>query len=53
MIKAEIIEGETKKQLKTNLNNFYLKNTNIKIVNIKYILTNFDDYTAIITYETI
>lgn len=51
-IKGDVLTSKVNKNnYIDNLNDFYRKNPNIKIIDIKHIITNFDDYTALITYE--
>ena len=51
MLKTTAITGETLKKYIQNLNDFWNKNKNIEVINIKHFITNYDDYTAIITVK--
>lgn len=60
MYKVVIIKGETltsktnsQKSFDVALNKFYAENPDIKVIHIKYFVTNIDDYTAIITYRKV
>ena len=51
MIKTKIILGETLKQYEIALNEFYMTNKTIEIIDIYHTIRSFDDYIAIITYK--
>ena len=51
MYKTVTVSGETLKRYVDNLNKFYAENKNFEIIDIKHLITNYDDYTAIITVK--
>lgn len=51
MYKVTSIKGDTIKQYTTAVNAFFEQNKDIKLIDIQHLVSNFDDYTAIITYE--